>query len=379
MSEGESRPRTFVPGRKIGEYTLIKRIGKGGFGSIWSIKDDEGKIYALKAEKKKHHSDTLFIEEKCLHYLQDSPYFPIIYKEEIIPRYNILIMECLGPSLRKLRHKTPNNRFSLSSVLRVGIEMLRAIESFHKHGFIHRDIKPDNFVLRPSRSAPLALIDYGLCRRYLTPNGEKVPIRQYVGFTGTNKFAGLATYDHKEQLRRDDCQSWYYSFLQMMLGRLPWSGVEERDNVFKMKKETNYNALLTNYPHQILQIHDILFNLEHEDEPPYDEIIGLLEEVFEENGFSWDDPYDWDSIKKRKMAHLSSIDLTPPKDDHPIVPLTLPKLRSRSMSLAVIKLDLTDNNDSVFQNQVVKPSLPLSKVRSLEMQNQSQPMFLIDN
>ena len=163
MSEGETRSRTFIPGKTIGIYTLIKRIGKGGFGSIWSVKDERGKIYALKAEKKKHHSDTLFIEEKCLHYLQDSPYFPKIYKEDTIPRYHILIMECLGPSLRKLRHKAPNNRFSLSTVLRVGIETLRAIKSFHEHGFIHRDIKPDNFVLRPSRSAPLALIDYGLC------------------------------------------------------------------------------------------------------------------------------------------------------------------------------------------------------------------------
>ena len=341
------RSRTFEIGKTILGYEIVKRIGKGGFGSIWVIRDPKTqKIYALKAEKRKHHVNTLLIEKSCLSALQDSPYFPILYLETTIPRYNILIMECLGPSLRKLRHKMHGNRFSLSTCLRVGIEMLRALKAFHDHGFIHRDIKPDNFCLRPSRSAPLALIDYGLTRRYLSPDGQKLPIRPYVGFTGTAKFANFATHDHQEQLRRDDCQSWFYSFLQLLLGRLPWSGIEGRENVYKIKKETDYESLLSLRPHQIVEIHDILFSLPHEAEPPYEEIIGLLEEAFEENNFSWNDPYDWDHIKPRRMSHLSVINLTPPINDKPVVPLSAPYLRTRSMSIECFRDNNNNNNDS---------------------------------
>jgi serine/threonine protein kinase len=70
---------------------------------------------------------------------------------------------CLGLSLWDVRRVLPHGHISVSTGLRVGIQMLRAIQSFHERGFVHRSVKPSNFMLRPGKPKP-ALIDFGLAR-----------------------------------------------------------------------------------------------------------------------------------------------------------------------------------------------------------------------
>lgn len=51
-------------------------------------------------------------------------------------------MERLGENLAELRKQRPNGTFSLCTSLRLGIQMIEALEGIHKLGFIHRDVKP---------------------------------------------------------------------------------------------------------------------------------------------------------------------------------------------------------------------------------------------
>lgn len=63
-------------------------------------------------------------------------------------RFNYVVMQLQGKNLAELRRAQPRGAFSLSTTLRLGLQILKAIESIHSVGFLHRDIKPvsDNIV-----------------------------------------------------------------------------------------------------------------------------------------------------------------------------------------------------------------------------------------
>lgn len=57
-------------------------------------------------------------------------------------RFNYVVMQLQGKNLAELRRAQPRGAFSLATTLRLGLQILRAIESIHSVGFLHRDIKP---------------------------------------------------------------------------------------------------------------------------------------------------------------------------------------------------------------------------------------------
>lgn len=82
---------------------------------------------------------------------------------------NILVMDLLGPSLEDLFNYC-NRRFSLKTVCMLAQEMIKRLEYIHSKNFIHRDIKPDNFVVGLKQNANIVfLLDYGLSKRYCNP------------------------------------------------------------------------------------------------------------------------------------------------------------------------------------------------------------------
>ena len=83
--------------------------------------------------------------------------------------------------------------------------MLR-IETIHNRGFIHRDIKTDNFLIgQGSNMNKLYSIDFGLSKRYIHPNsGVHIPMKKHKGLIGTARFASINSHLGIEQSRRDD-------------------------------------------------------------------------------------------------------------------------------------------------------------------------------
>lgn len=89
----------------------------------------------------------------------------------------------LGENLYKTRLQFQECRFSAPTALRLSLEMLSALEELHALGFVHRDVKPSNFVLHEEDDRTrVFLVDFGLCRQYKQPSGEVKPPRQNTQF-----------------------------------------------------------------------------------------------------------------------------------------------------------------------------------------------------
>lgn len=79
---------------------------------------------------------------------------------------HIMVMELLGDSLETL-YNNCGRKFSLKTITMLAIQLLHRIEHHHNHHYLHRDIKPDNFLMGPPQSHNahiLYMVDMGLCK-----------------------------------------------------------------------------------------------------------------------------------------------------------------------------------------------------------------------
>ncbi|KAJ6246434.1 tau-tubulin kinase 1 [Anaeramoeba flamelloides] len=297
-----------------GRWKLGKRIGKGGFGEIYISRDlKTRKQAAIKFEKIDKHKQALKLEIAVLQKLQVSSYVPkFIYCGRNL-EYNYLIMELLGTNLSVERRKRPEQKFSLATTIKLGIEMINSMEDMHKLGFIHRDIKPSNYVLRrrdpltkhneTSSKSVICMIDFGLSRRYRHRDGNLRPPRPKVGFRGTARYASVHSHEGKELSRRDDLWSLLYLFVEFLKGELPWSPIKDKLIIYKLKKKFNSPSLVKGLPKQFLKMLEHIQSSKYEDTPNYNYLRKLLKEAYDEAGYDESTMFDWE-IEKSNHSNV---------------------------------------------------------------------------
>ncbi|KAJ5066305.1 tau-tubulin kinase 1 [Anaeramoeba ignava] len=314
-------------------WKLLNKIGKGGYGKIYTALDlQTNKKVAVKIERGTHKRQALKMERNVLYKYKDSPYAPDFIYFGNYEGSDYIVMELLGKNYTDLRRKQPNGIFSLQTTLKLGINMISAIEDLHNTGFIHRDIQPANFAIRikenqdPKKNSFCCLFDYGLARRHLDENGEAREARRKTGFRGTNKFASINAHISIELSRRDDLWSLLFVLIEFYTRKLPWKNIEQKDKIIELKKKSISQELCKDLPNEFNSFYLHLNSLSYGDKPNYELLRNLLKNVYRRFLISEDMLLDWE-ISGNSLQNKSI----------PQNPKLKSKLKSKSKSKSKIK------------------------------------------
>ena len=198
--------------------------------------------------------------------------------------FHVMVMDLLGPSIEDL-FQTCKRSFDLKTVLHIGIQMIKRIEKVHEERIIHRDIKPDNFLIGGTESTRdnVYIIDFGLAKTYKNNTGEHIPYKDGKNLTGTARYASIATHKGIEQSRRDDLETIGHVLIYLVKGTLPWQGLpgrsknEKYNNIKKKKIETSLEDLCRGYPNEFREFMEYCRSLKFEQEPNYRTCVGFFE------------------------------------------------------------------------------------------------------
>jgi serine/threonine protein kinase len=213
-------------GRTIGRFRVLRRIGSGGMGVVFEVMDERlGRRIALKVLPTGHDVEgrARFVREGRNASQVTHPHIAVIYDAGEEGDVAYIAMELvLGETLRE-RLASGATRGELVGWLR---EVASALAAAHDHGIVHRDIKPDNVMIRHDGRA--VVLDFGIARRISREGDPVTPTHQAETLTRDGHAVGTPSYMAPEQLKGDpidgrtDQFSWGVVAFECLSGTLPW-------------------------------------------------------------------------------------------------------------------------------------------------------------
>lgn len=358
------------------KYTLEKKLGEGSFGSIYSARCEQ-ELFAIKFEDKNKGQNLLESEAYVMSYLH-GPRIPYVKSYGYSGDYNVLVMELMGKSLEDLFENLPPKRMSVRCVCNIAIQLIENLEFIHDKHIIHRDIKPDNFVIgRGDKSKYIYILDFGLAKKFRSSTTLKhYPMVKKKKLTGTARYASINALAGYGQSRRDDLEAVGYVLMYFLRGRLPWQGlvVKNKDDryarIMEKKRDTTPEDLCRGFPKQFEEYITYTRKLEYEQDPDYGLLKALFMNVLSELGHGFDYYYDWD-VDSNSVGASSTTGIS-----HPFV-LDGQKKADNINNLANNNIATPLNNNKLTNNNNINASnLNINKGKENENIKNNEDMLL---
>jgi serine/threonine protein kinase len=219
-------------GDRVGRYVVEAPLGVGGMGEVYEARDTAlGRRVALKLLRQGAHGRAC---ERLLREAQaaasfEHPNAVVIYDVGEGDGEMFIAMELVrGKSLRSF---VANTRVPVTRKLRWLVDAARALGAAHRAGFIHRDMKPDNVLVREDGTTKV--LDFGIARRQRTsggsPEGGAGEGGQVSTITAEGSIIGTPRYWSPEQLRGEDIDArvdqfaWGVTAYELLTGKPPWT------------------------------------------------------------------------------------------------------------------------------------------------------------
>ena len=221
-------------------------------------------------------------------------FMPQIFCMGFFDEHRIIVMQRISMDCETLLKNEFGGRMGPSMASEMICAMLYCLESLHKCGYVHNDIKPENFLL--DSEGKIFLIDYGLASKYRDKDNKHIEYAKSKALKGTLRYASINMHNGIMPSRRDDVESLFYVWLYFMLGKLPWQNIhtpyiadrkratyKRWKNVLKVKQNCTINNVCRDFEPEMVgfiqQFKEHITNLEFEQEPDYQLLYGLLRRI----------------------------------------------------------------------------------------------------
>lgn len=202
----------------------------------------------------------------------------------------------------------------MKTVLMLADQMIGRIEYVQNKNFIHRDIKPDNFLMGIGRHCnKVYLIDFGLAKKYRDSHTKThIGYREDKNLTGTARYASINAHLGIEQSRRDDMESLGYVLMYFNRSSLPWQGLraatkkQKYEKISEKKMSTPIEVLCRGFPAEFAMYLNYCRGLRFEEMPDYMYLRQLFRILFRTLNHQYDYVFDWSMLKQKAIQHVNA-------------------------------------------------------------------------
>lgn len=208
----------------VGRYRIVRRLGSGGFGEVFLAEDPTLqrrvalKILSAADEKSKRR----FVREAITASQLSHPNVAVVYEAAESDGVAYIAMQHVDGET--LRDRLARGRLSPAEIVRIAREVADALDDAHRHGIVHRDVKPGNIMLDARGHAKV--LDFGLAKIAEDASyGEATDVKE----TTAGKFLGTMQYVSPEQGgghavdARSDIFSFGIVLYEMISGKNPFA------------------------------------------------------------------------------------------------------------------------------------------------------------